>query len=180
MKQDERRKQRRAAWEATQTPEQVKAADAERLARLRLKFRLLGHIEKSRELKGAIDEKGNDLRWSMAKLERRAKQAALGFIQRKEAKNKKASRCVQLAHSFMRGTAYARAEQTCWVKPDWPQVTDVLDAHNTDWQRYEQWYQTALAHLKVSFKGVEPSKDDTLKKLQRKRNKLNNAISMVS
>lgn len=172
---------RRKAWEATQTPEQIKAADAERLARLRLKFRLKGHVEKARHLKEAIENEASSIHYALEKLERRRRIAAMGFVQKKRAKNRKQTRCVQLAHSFMRGTAYARAEQSCWVRPDWPRVTAlVLETHATPeaLQRFEQWYQAALAHLRTNFKGVEPSAIERFKALERKRNKLQTAIAM--
>lgn len=157
-------RKRRVAWETKNTPEQIKEADNERLARLRLKFRLLGHIERSRSLKTGIDDISAELRYSQEKLHWRARQAAMAFIQKEKHRNKVEARCVQLAHSFMRGTPYARAEVTCWSHPNFGRVVDILTEIYAKMdvfpplQRFEQWVQAANKHLKHSLKKQEEKK----------------------
>lgn len=178
----ERHTARLREWEGRHTPEQIKAADEERLARLRLKFRLKGMVEQSVELRATLCE-AQELITKTRRRARKPMAAAAGSAMRARDKISKETRSVQLAHGFLRDVAYARMEQKCWTKPDWPRVEMIVRQYAPDvsqayWQRYEQWYQAARQHLRDgAFLGDEPSESEIMQKLLRRRDKLESAIA---
>src|SRR5215469_4379608 len=108
------KEERRQKWEA-ETPHEEKAAQrAARLAVLRLKFRLRGHVEVAERTRCAIQVRGVSIR--NARTKGKAAQVHVvqqGALQRERDRNRRASRIVHLAHCFMRGTTYARIERIC-------------------------------------------------------------------
>jgi hypothetical protein len=144
--------ERRKAWESAHTPEQVAAAQAQRLARRKLKSRLRTQVQRSR--------------WECIS-------GALKLSIRKE------TRSVQLAHGFIRDRSYLDMERTCYTRPDWDRVHELVALHmygdpRIFLQRFAQWVDAARAA--DNFKGHEPTRHEILVKLLWKRERLDVAI----
>jgi hypothetical protein len=151
---DRQRLRRRAAWEATQTPEQIKAADEERLAVLKLKFRAKQNAMNCAMAKAAKEHVGqrrpNELNPNvhLRKIAEGARVAAVGHFQRQQGKAKHEARAVHLAHGFIRGVTYSRMERMCYTRPNWSRVLEIINDHRYGDdrvfdQRIEQWLQGA-------------------------------------
>lgn len=193
MRKDRERKARRLEWEDSHTPDEVAAADALRLSMLRLKHRLGNLVQSARDWSrdsGRIKRQARNLKRTQKITHDRLMIQRMGN-QRTREKVRAETRCVQIVHGFMRGTAYAEMEQICWTKPDWVRVNEIVEkleplasptetARQAFWQRYEQWTQAATAHLLTSFKGYEPTKAEIADRLSRKRDKLDAAIAAQS
>lgn len=179
---DRERKERRLAWEASLSPDEIAAADHTRLTMLRLKLRLKGMVEQVIQREGLLRDAQEIAAAGATRRVRRSLATGAGAVMRDCQKIRKETRCVQIAHGFMRGRAYAEMEQICWTKPDWNRVLEIVNRHahgnsQAFWQGYEQWYQAARQHLRESFKGSEPSESEVLGRLLRRRAKLDSAIS---
>jgi hypothetical protein len=144
---------RRSRWEASQPQDVIEAARIERMARRRLKARLASNVSKLR-------------------------QHGQHHIDREKVRRE--TRCVQIAHGFIRRRAYKDMEHICYTRPDWDRITMLILEHQFGDPRafnqgLAQWLQEARAA--DNFKGYEPTNQEILDKLMRKRNKLTIAIT---
>ncbi len=151
---DRQRLERRTIWEQTQTPEQIQAADEERLAMLKLKFRAKQCAMNCAMTKAAKEHvgrrRGSELHPEayMRRFAVEARVAATAHFQRQEVKAKREARATHLAHGFMRNVPYTRMEVRCYRRPDWSRVVEIINGHRfgddrTFDQRLEQWLQGA-------------------------------------
>lgn len=144
--------ERRKAWESRQTLDTLSRAREERLARRRLKARLRTQVQKVRN--------------------------------HRDLATRKEARSVQLAHGFVLGTPYEDMELRCKTRPNWERVQEIIQLHEYGdtrafAQRLEQWMQAAR-DADNYIGPPPPTRKEILKKLLRKRAKLDAAIEAYS